>query len=293
MEQAVALFRLLHCLCRRPVVLGDLNRTAFLSLASRGATLLINQPGLSAAIRDLWGTSNYRGVYVLGNGKVCSVASSKALFVGMTDAQSDDGLHFALPPAHCDLSALNEQQQSGIADELQPQLLMYRLRNIDRVRNFSGSQHRSAFAGTEVARNLAASVLGEAEILQSMAAFLQRLQQDKIAVHRCDVHLAMIEVTWAKSHEDQEINISRLTDLTNVFLHCRGEILEYSSAEIGWKLKNLGFPRHRNGRGMVLRFSDENRRLVHRLAVQWSLNLPAVAGCALCSPQETVAPRPL
>ncbi|HXM21989.1 MAG TPA: hypothetical protein VN948_12080 [Terriglobales bacterium] len=293
MEHAITLFRLLHCLCRRPVVLGDLNRTAFLSLASLGATLLVNQPGLSARIRDLWSTSNYRGVYVFGNGKVRSVASSKAVFLGMADARGEEGMHFALPPAHCDLSLLDEQQQSGIAEELQPQLLMYRLRNFDRVRNFSAREHGSTFVGTEVARNLAASVLGEAEIVEPIAPLLRCLEQDKIAQRGCDVHLAMIQVTWAPSHEEREITLARLTELSNAFLRCHGEILEYSAAEIGWKLRNFGFHRHRNGRGMVLKFSHEHRLLLHQLAARWSLNLRTVAGCALCSPREAVVAQRL
>jgi hypothetical protein len=288
MEHAITLFRLLHCLCRRPVVLGDLNRNAFLSFASLGVTLLLNQPGLSTRIRDLCNTSNYHGVYVLGNRKVCSVASSKAVFLGMADSRGDEGMHFALPPPHRDLPLLDERQQSGFAEELQPQLLMYRLRKFDTVRTFSASKHGSTLAGTEVPRNLAACVLGDAEIIESIAPLLQRLEKDKIAQRACDVHPAMIEVAWAPSHEEREITLSRLTELTNVFLRCHGESLEYGAAEIGWKLRNLGFHRHRNGRGMVLRFSHENCFLLHQLAVRWSLNLRAVAGCVLCPPRGAV-----
>jgi len=288
MGHAITLFRLLQCLCRRPVVLGDLNRAAFLSLTALGATLLINQPSLSARIRDLWSTSNYRDVYVFGNGKLRSAASSKAVFLGMGDARDDEGIHFALPPARCDVSPLDEKQRSEIASELQSQLLMYRLRNLDTVRDFSARGNRSTFGGTEVARDLAASILEEPEILELIAPLLQRLEQDKSAQLSCDVHRAMIEVTWAPSHEQQEISVSRLTELANTLLRCRGELLEYSTAEIGWKLRNLGFDRHRNGKGMVLRFSHENRLLIHQLAVAWSLKLGARARCALCSPQESV-----
>lgn len=287
-EHAITLFRLLHCLCRRPVMLGDLNRSAFLSFASLGATLLINQPRLSSQIRDLWSTSNYRGVYIAGNGKLFAVASSKAVFLGMADARRDEGMHFALPPAHCELSLLDEQRQLRIAEELQPQLLMYRLRNFDRVRKFSASKHGPTFAGTAVARSLVASVLGETEIVEAITPFLRRMEDDQIAERGCEVHQAMIEVAWAPSHEAREITLSLLTELSNACLRCRGEILEYSPAEVGWKLRSLGFRRHRNGRGMVLRFSHENRVLLHQLAARWSLNLRTFAACALCSPPEVI-----
>jgi hypothetical protein len=103
----------------------------------------------------------------------------------------------------------------------------------------------------------------------------------------------MIEVTWAPSHQEREISLSRIAELTSALLRCRGEILEYSAAEIGWKLRNLGFRRHRNGRGMVLRFSLENRLLLHQLAARWSLNLPATSSCSLCSEREAVVSQRL
>jgi hypothetical protein len=288
MGYGIRLFRLLHCLCRRPVLLGDLSRTAFVALAPLGTTLLINQPGLSPGVRTLWSTSNYGGVHVFGNGKVRSVASSKAAFLGMADARGDEGVHLALRPAPCDLAPLGERQLEAIAQELQPRLLDYRLRNLDEVRNFSPRKLGSTFVGRELARNLAAGVLGEAEIVEPIAPALRRLEQERIAQRRCDVHVAIIEVMWAPSHADRELSISRLTELTNTLLRLRGEILEYSAAELGWKLRNLGFCHHRNGRGMVLRFSHENRLRLHQLAARLSLNLQPVPDCALCSTQEVV-----
>ena len=232
-------------------------------------------------------------MHLFGSGKVRSVASSKAVFLGMGDVRGDDGVHLALPPVHRDLPPLDEYQLSEIAQELQSRLLMYRLRNLDDVRKFSPSKLGSIFVGSEVARNLAAGVLGEAEILEPLARVLRRLEQDSIAQRGCDVHLAMIEVAWAPSHADRELSISRLTDLTNTLLRLSGETLEYSTVEIGWKLRNFGFRHHRNGRGMVLQLSYENRLLLHQLAARLSLNLPPVADCALCSPQEAVDSREL
>jgi hypothetical protein len=187
--------------------------------------------------------------------------------------------------------SLGEQEQTEIAEEIQPQLLMHWLRNFEGVRNFYASHRGSTLPGTEVARNHAASVLGETEIVESIAPLLRRREQEMIARRACDVHLAMIEVGWSRSHEDREVSISRLTDLTNALLRCRGEILEYSPAEIGWKLRNLGFRHHRNGHGMVLQFSCENRFLIHQLAARWSLNLRPVADCMLCSPGKAVAAK--
>jgi len=285
---AVRLFRLLHCVCRRPVLLGDLSRSAFLALAPLGATLLINQPDLSPSVRALWSTSNYRGVHVFGNGRLKSVAGSKAIFAGMAHERQDEGLRLALPPTKHDMHPLDESHLAAIAQEMQPKLLDFRLRNLDKVRTNSTRDHGSNYPGTEVARNLAASVLGEPEIMESIAPLLRVLEQDNIAQRGCNVHVAMIEVAWAPSHTDREVSVSRLTDLTNALLRSRGEIFEYSAAELGWKLRNFGFRHHRNGRGMVLQFSQENRLLLHQLAPRLGLNLPSISACGLCCPTKTV-----
>jgi hypothetical protein len=291
MAHAITLFRLLHCVCRRPLLLADISRSAFLSLASVGATLLINQPGLSPKIRDLWSTCNYRGVHVFGNGRCASVATSKAIFLGMGEPRGGEGIHFALRPASCDFSLLDEQQQSRIADELQPQLLMYRLSNFETVRKLSAREFDSMLPNTPVGRSLAASVLGEADVVKLIAPILRTLEQDKITERGCDVHVAMIEVIWKIAHKDHEIGVSRLTELTNAVLRSRGEVLEYGASEIGWRLKNLGFARHRNGQGMILKFSYENRLLLHRIAAQAGLGLDRVKSCAICCPEDPVDDR--
>jgi len=285
---AIRLFRLLHCLCRRPVLLGDLSRSALLALAPLGTTLLINQPDLPSGVRALWTTSNHRGFHVFGSGKIRAVSGAKAIFLGMANSREDQGVHLALPPTPRDLPPLDERQLEEIARELQPQLLMYRIRNFDEVRKFSPSKLGSIFVGSEVARNLGASVLGDSEIVEAIAPLLQRAEQEKIARRGCDVHSAIIEVTWTPSHADRELGISRLAELTNALLRSRGEILEYSAEEIGWKLKNFGFRHHRNAGGIVLQFSQDNRLLLHNLAARLSLSVQPVPDCTLCSSQEAV-----
>ena len=70
----------------------------FLSVMPLRPTLLINQSGRPSKIWDLWGTSNYRGVHVVGNGgRVCNVAGSKAVFLGMADTSIPEAIHVTLP----------------------------------------------------------------------------------------------------------------------------------------------------------------------------------------------------
>jgi hypothetical protein len=289
MAIAVGLFRLLHCLCRRAVVLGGVNRNAFLSLGPISATLLINGPSLSPEIRDLWNTSNYRGVHVFGNGGVYSLASSKAVFTGMADPRYDEGVHLALRPGQGILLQLTELQLSEIAGEIQPRLLMYRLKNFQRVRDFSASERALNSLRTETVRALAASVMNDPEILRAINPLLKTMEQETTEHHGGEVHVAVIEASWAASHEVREIAISKLTGLANALLRCRDETRAYSPSEVGWRLRNLGLSRHRNAKGKVLQFSRENRVLIHQLATTWGLKIRPVADCSLCCPEGTDA----
>ena len=287
---AITFFRLLSCLCRRSLILADVNRTGFLSLMPLQPTLLISQPSGSLKILNLWETSNYRGVHVVGSGgKVHNVAGSKAIFLGMAETSNTDAIHLALPGQHL-LPPLDEHSQGEIANRLLPQLLMYRLCNFRRIRESCCDVRKANFPNGELAHNLTTCIQGEPEIAQAIASILQRQDQDAQGQRGCDVNLAILEAIWSPLHDTKEIAVSRIAELTNALLRCRGEVLGYSAMEIGWRLKNLGLYRHRNGGGMVLRFSQEHCRIVHQLTRRFALNLSSVTDCPNCvQPEDIVA----
>jgi hypothetical protein len=160
---------------------------------------------------------------------------------------------------------------------------MFRLCNFEQVRNPPPKSHSSAGPHSEESVALERSVLGDVDMMASMTPLLQEIEQDASESRRCDPQFATLEVLWVPCHNgDREIAISRLTELINALLRSRSELLEYGSEDIGWKLRSLGLPRHRNRRGMVFRFSQENRLAVHRLATQWRLGLRSVSDCAFC-----------
>ncbi|MGH9544339.1 MAG: hypothetical protein ACRD23_03905 [Terriglobales bacterium] len=292
MGHGITLLRLLGCLCRRSLVLSDISRSGLVAAMRLKPTLLVNQPGQFRKLWHLLGTSNFHGVYVLGNqGRVNNLAGCRAFFVGMEQPWNDGALHLALPPARTDLPTLDEPRQVEIAKSFQPKWLMYRLRSLSKVHASHSSVLQLKFPETEMAHNLAACIQGDPEIAQAIAPILQRQDQDAHVQRGCDVNRALVEVVLSSLHEKKECSVSRLAELTNALLRCRGETLEYSPSEIGWKLRNLGLYRQRNGSGMVFRLSRENSQLVHQLARSFNLNLPPVQGCPDCVNQEVIAPE--
>jgi hypothetical protein len=290
MDPAITLFRLLGCLCRRSLLLADITRAGLLSVMALRPTLLIIQSSTPPRIWDLMRMSNYRGFYLVTNrGRVCNVACSKAIFLGMAaDTWIAEAIHLALPGQQ-DLPPLDEYQEAEIANRVQPQLLRYFLHNFRKVRESLSAVRQFKVPVTEIARNLTACIQGDPDIAQLIVPILQRQDQDAQARRSRDVSVAVVEVIWAASHEGKEITITQVAERTNALLRARGETLVYGAVEIGWQLKNLGVDRHRNGGGMVLQFSQANSLLIHRLAQRLGLKLSPRTGCANCDQRGPLA----
>ncbi len=152
---ALTFFRLLSCLCRHSLMVADINRNAFLSVTKLHPTLLISQPSASHKMLTLWNASNHRGVFVVGGqGKVHSVSGSKAIFLGMADSSSEEeSIHLTLPVRHPG-PPLDEHCEAEFAKRLQPQLLMYRLRNFRTIRESCYDMRKPKLSKSELAHNL-------------------------------------------------------------------------------------------------------------------------------------------
>jgi hypothetical protein len=295
-SHAITFFRLLGCVCRHPLMLAEITRSAFGSLPmALKPTVMVSQPDLPPRVWSLWCGSNYRGIFIPGRaGNVLDVVCSKVAFTGMNGAShvcGDQALHLALPPAHRDLPQLDDLGQEKIANQFQPRLLMYRLRHIQRVRESYSAPWPVTFPTLELARNLMACVPDEPELAQSVIPLLESQVQDVLASRACDPNAAIIEVIWILLHRGtSEASTSRVRELVNALLRSRGESREYSAVEIGWKLRGLGIPRHRSPKSMLVQFSRESSRRVHLLARGFGLKLaPHPETCADCAAPQIIA----
>jgi hypothetical protein len=97
----------------------------------------------------------------------------------------------------------------------------------------------------------------------------------------------IIEAIWAPSHQQSVITTLELQKRVNALLLVRGETVELSVREVGWKLTDLGIPRKRNAKGMFLKFSEVGTQ-IHGLAQQFGLTLPKMDGCAQCASVQLV-----
>jgi hypothetical protein len=291
MDQVMKLFRLFHALCRRSLVVAELSHNLPLFLSP---TLLVNVPAVSASAGGRWRASNYRGAFVLGpRGTVRNIACSKIIFCETEPAREvwgPEAMHIALLPTNQELPALTEAEEAQLAEEYQPQFLLFRLRNL-----FSMSQSvlpscSPRPAGFELG-NLPACIAEDHEIVEAIAPVLEARAQELLARRSLDPHVAIVEALWSPVHPEKEISVKELTKRVNALLRLRGEISTCNTNQLGWKLRNLGLQRVHNGRCKVLRISRETSRRVHELAQQFALKLPKVPECANCENAQTVVPK--
>jgi hypothetical protein len=282
MSQIMRLFRLLHVLCRRPLMVAALNTSLPFYLHP---TLLVSVPSVSTRIGSFWRASNYRGAVIPGpGGTMRSLACAKIIFCETEAARiawGPEALHIALLPTSQDFPSLSELEEAQLAAEYLPQLLMFRLRTLSALYPPDASSPPS-FPGFPRGGSLPACIAEDPEILEASRPMIEAREQDLLASRARDPHVAIVESVWAPSHKTKEMSTDAITKRVHALLRERGETLRYNSKEIGWKLRNLGLTSRHNGTRKALRFSRDVRRQIHRLAAQFGLQLPRVADCEDC-----------
>jgi hypothetical protein len=115
-------------------------------------------------------------------------------------------------------------------------------------------------------------------------------QQRQVAEARrqVDPWAVIIESIWAAAHRQEAIATSEVQQRVNALLRGRGENLEFSANEIGWKMSDLGLRRKRNAKGMFLKFTQPVRAQIHGLAEKFRLPVPKMEGCRECAPVQMI-----
>jgi hypothetical protein len=119
------------------------------------------------------------------------------------------------------------------------------------------------------------------------AVELLRPQDEEVRGQRSrDVNGAIVEILYATIHERKKsaVRVDELAKDVNILLRSRGEIIEYSAEEIGWKLRNLNIHRHTDRSGRQVLLERETSQSVHRLAHAYDLPCAESvgAGCLDC-----------
>lgn len=204
--EASLLFCLLGCLVRHPMPLIEISKASFYSaLMSLEPTLLIDQTPRPSAMRLVIATNN-PNAHLFINDCVVKVYCAKAIYGGTSgaDALLGEGvLHINLPPSRGKLPVLDARTEIEIKTQIQPMLLMYRVRNIAKVRN-SGFDFPEFASGIRIlARILGAPVVDAPKLQVGLRLVLQSQEEMIRARNWVGERHAVIEALLALCHRGQ------------------------------------------------------------------------------------------
>jgi hypothetical protein len=262
-------FRLLGCLVRHPMPLIDLSMASFRSAPmSLQPTFLIEQVVQPSMVRLLIAANN-RDASLPSKGGLVNVYSAKAIYRGMIadDTLLGDGvLQINLLPSRGKLPVLDVRAKKAIENQFQPMLLMYRARNIDKVRNSEFDLPEFASGIRILGRILGAPLVDAPELQAALRPVLQG-QQEKIRAQRwLDARCVVIEAALAFCHRGQtdRAHVGAIADSATEILKGRGESVKLEDKEVGAMLRSVfGIIPKRDAKGFAVRLTEDIRRKIH------------------------------
>ena len=291
--EGVELLRILRCLCRRSMLLGDVSQANLLSLPLHlSPTLLMNRPMLTRRLRSFLSTSNRRGLGTMKGEKVVEICCPKAIYFGMDPIPPGIAsvmIQVAMASSATQKATLDERILNEITAEIQGKMLGYRLADYLKVRPSDFSAMNFTPQTREIAMNLASCIVGDAKLADAVVPLLQ--QQDDHVRGQADrkFDAAILAAVLTCLHEKQEkkdrVQVKELAGLANTLLRTQGEIVEYQPEEVGHRLDGLSLGRTRQSQGMFLLLDRETSRLVHRLAAEYGQKWSANSACPDCEEQ--------
>ena len=283
MAEVIQFFRLLSALCRRAIIVANLSSQ--LPTEVRPTLLLVDMDS-SRNVRGTWRAGNYYGVYMpVAGGGLREVVGSKAVYSENQEAVSDWGEEefFTVSLPANDLPKVGADLDA-IAAEFQPSFELYRLRvmrtNSSPAGNISYSEE---FDGPAPIRELYSVLAVEPDMRQLLLPVAEQRLEMTMARSSLDPLAVIVEILWGLVHQVDSITVTDLQKQVNALLRTRGEKLELSAKEIGWRLRSLGFRRYRTASAMTLQFSRGLRGQIHTRAQQLGMKLPRVDGCVDCA----------
>src|ERR1700739_1275571 len=277
-HQGQRLFRILSCLYRRALLVGEINLASLCTLPiDFSPSLFIERYDHSPQIEKVIRATRMHG-YVPAKGKLISTRCATVIY-------SDEPLNGAIP----DLSSveipvsrtglrlppLNKQMQQSIAETFQSKLLMYRLKNRAQVLNSTFDSAASISSVTDLVQSLGACVVDAPDRQADVVRLLEK--KDKEVNEDCclDLRVTVLEAMLSLCPPKKEsVYVSEVAKEANSILERRGEWFVMTARSVGSKLRVMGLATGRvgaEGRGILLK--REIQRRIHRLALENKLPL--------------------
>jgi hypothetical protein len=280
------LFRVLRCICRRPLLLAGINSAVFRAIAvgQLMPTLFIRETRLSKKTIELLDASDQQGYLVACGKDVCDFYCAKCIYVGeYSEAVSvPTGIHVHVT-ARKPMSAATVPFDAD-SQLLQGQLFRYRAFNHDLVRLSEFTPSRLSPELSAVAEQLGAAIVEDEPLQDELIEFLTEQDEQARVDRSTAVNAMVLKAVLFHCHEgeQQKVFVRDLAATVNNTYRDEGEPLKISNERLGHVLKSLGLYTQRlnnAGRGLVL--DNATRIRAHELSYANEV-LPETPACGHC-----------
>jgi hypothetical protein len=293
------LLRLLHCLCRRPVLIaGSIPSWVYSLPALLRPTLLLDELRFngtqhSYALECWLRAGSARGVPVTAQGELVDSFGAKVLCSRQPASDSallSRAFHLSMIPSGKSLPALDEETVQRIASDFQARFLMFRL------------QHYREYRPTPIDRSLLSPRMQDLvlallvplrDVKDAMPPILDALKEQ---VHQAEVEranepeaLVLIALfNYCHANDSSTVLVGQLATWVNACRRNLGEEADLKPRAVGAILKSVGFTTEKlDSFGRGLHLTAEVKRKIHQLMQSYNLKPtdprdPRISGCVLC-----------
>jgi hypothetical protein len=189
-------------------------------------------------------------------------------------------------------TACATQKASRLAElevqELQNQLLSYRVKNLVRVYNSDFDAPTLTSETRAIANALGACIIDSLELQSQLISLLTPVENQRHSDRSTGIEAVILEATLSLCHAGKtQIYFAEIATEVNLVARARGERLQYSAETIGHWLKRVGLSTRRlgnAGKGLVMDLATMTR--IHELAAVFGnvgLEQDGDLHCPLCA----------
>jgi hypothetical protein len=294
-----AAMHLLSLLCRRSLPLMGVGKAEIRSLPMAiNPTLILHEPDMRPAMQRILIGSTHRGANISGGGKIVDLFGAKIVlsqYLPTATGGEDAIFKITLLPTARDLPSLDSNLSRRIGEESQSRFLGYRLRNLGKVETPNFDVGDLAPSLQELARSMASSVVGNADLQKRIVSALQA-QNEMLRVERSrEIEFVAIEALRDFCHEPERsyVRSKELGKRIETICAGRGCVEECSPERAGWNIRRMGLqPEKIDAKSNGPKLTSQNRKQIHYIAARYGVPLPPkeLAQCTHCDELRTRPP---
>jgi hypothetical protein len=256
-------------------------------------TLLFYEPNVTKQLASLLGCTTRRGYMVGSVYGYKDFYGPKATYLGENvsiDRTPRCSVQFIVyPTAAASAAQTASPQTESVVQNLQNQLLRYRLKNLVKVYNSDFDAAALTSDTRTIANALGACIIDSPKLQSELISLLKPVAEQRQTDRSTGLEGVTLEATLNLCHGGKtEILVGEIATEVNRITKARGERLNYSAEMIGHRIKKVGLSTRRlgkMGKGLVMDLATIAR--IHELAAVYdSVGLDQDENnlhCALCS----------